>query len=415
MKQTYKAFYKINLNPEFIGSSEKQPDLSKSLHISMLETLYRRSEDYLDFLDSRTLIIQDECHKSSFDKLFPFYNKNTIVIGATATPYRKGKKTPSLDEFYQDIVQEVDTIELIKKGFLSPARTFGVQVDLSNAKSKGDDYDLTGYYEENKMWHGVVSNWKRIAPNTKTLLFSANVDSSKKVCEEFNIQGYKAKHVDGKTPKKEREDILKWFDNTPGAIICNCGILNAGFDQPDIETVILYRATTSLPLYLQMCGRGSRTYPGKEHFNILDFGNNANRLGFWEVPRTWGLEKDKKRNSKLDAGVIKECPSCNALVYTSVKLCPYCDFEFKKTKEEEEEEKIAELQLLPKRELMLLSKGKDNSELVLMCKAKLISPAWVLHNKKEINDAREFCRLMGYKMPGYEYLNKKRYGVFRSY
>ena len=65
-------------------------------------------------------------------------------------------------------------------------------------------------------------------------------------------------------------------------MISNVGILNAGFDCPDIDVVILYRATMSLPLFLQMVGRGSRTTQSKSNFTILDFGNNIQRHGFWE-------------------------------------------------------------------------------------------------------------------------------------
>jgi len=153
-------------------------------------------------------------------------------------------------------------------------------------KLRGNDYDLSGVYEENRTYEGVVKNWKRHTPGTKTLLFAANVDASKRVAREFCANGIEAKHIDGNTSAAEREAALEWFASTDDAVLCNCGILTAGFDQPDIKTIILYRATTSLPLFLQMCGRGSRTAPGKTHFTILDFGNNIRRLGHWERPRT---------------------------------------------------------------------------------------------------------------------------------
>src|SRR5690625_5481532 len=104
--------------------------------------------------------------------------------------------------------------------------------------------------------------------------------------------------------KKERKEVLDWFDCTDDAALCNCSVLTTGFDQPDIETIILYRATTSLPLFLQMCGRGSRIHPGKKHFNILDFGENINRLGFWEEPRTWSLEKEDRKSTRLNSSHV---------------------------------------------------------------------------------------------------------------
>lgn len=413
LKQTGGTFEKVGLYPELIKSGSK-PNLSGSLHVSMVETFDRRKNEYSLFLQSRTLIIIDEAHLNSFTKIFEVIPKDCIVLGFTATPYRKGKNIPELAEFYEDLVQEIDTHELVEMGFLSEAKTYGVQIDLSRATKKGDDYDVSTYYEENKMWHGVVQNWKRLTPGTKTILFSSNVENSKRVCEEFNEQGFKAKHIDANTPAGEREEILQWFDKTPDAIVCNCGILTAGFDQPDIETVILYRATTSLPLFLQMCGRGSRVAPGKKHFSILDFGNNISRLGFWSEPRIWSLHNDKKRTTKEDAAPIKNCPECSAMLPIQVKICPYCEHFFEKSEEEKDNERIAELKLLTRKDVLKTARQQDNKMLVKMCKEKLINPFWVLHNKTNKSDAIEFCKLMGYKMPGFMYYNKDRFDVFRE-
>jgi superfamily II DNA or RNA helicase len=407
------TFEKFGLTPELITAGSK-PDLTKALHVSMIETFDRRKDAYSLFLSNKTLIVIDEAHLNTFTKVFDYISKDTIVIGATATPYRKGKTIPPLSDFYQDLVQDIDVPELLDLGYLATPKTYGVKIDLSKAKKKGDDYDVSEVYEENKMWHGVVKNWKRLTPNTKTILFSSNVENSKKVCSEFVSQGFDAKHIDGNTPKKEREEILKWYSTAGAKIICNCGILNAGFDQPDIETVILYRATTSLPLYLQMIGRGSRVTETKKEFNILDFGNNVHRLNFWEEPRTWSLQNDNKKSKKEDAGIVKECPECMAMLPSAKQECNYCGYVFKKSEEEKEDELIAELQLLPKRNKLQAAKGKSNKMLAKMAKAKVISPYWVLHNKTNLEDARDFCKCMGYKMPAFEYMNKNRFQIFRQ-
>src|SRR5699024_2303534 len=111
------------------------------------------------------------------------------------------------------------------KGYLSKPKTMGVKIDMSSMKKKGDDYDTKEYYQETKMWAGVLNNWERLCRNTKTILFSSNIQSSKDVCKEFVDRGYDAKHLDGETPKNERKKILDWFDKTKNGIICNCGIL----------------------------------------------------------------------------------------------------------------------------------------------------------------------------------------------
>lgn len=320
--------------------SGRVPDLSASLHIGMVETVSRRLSrpEWQRWLSSRSMVVIDEAHLSIFDKVFPYISPSSVVIGASATPYRRGKAVPELCTFYDSIAQGVDTPDLIEQGYLTPARTYGIDIDLSGVKLRGGEYDLSGVYEENRTYEGVVKNWKRHAPATKTLLFAANVEASKRVCMEFCNNGIEARHIDGNTPSAERIATLKWFASTPGAVLCNCGILTAGFDQPDIETIILYRATASLPLFLQMCGRGSRLAPGKTHFNILDFGNNIRRLGHWERPRKWSLQNDTRRVSRNDAAPVRICPSCDAMNFAGASVCVGCGYEFPQNEQDESSE-----------------------------------------------------------------------------
>lgn len=334
LMQASGSFSKFNLNPTLIVAN-KYPNLDGQLYVGMVETINRRleREEYIEFFKTLDLIIFDESHLQNFDKIFDYIPDDTFVIGATATPYRKGKQQKSLDLFYNKLVEKVTTQDLIDSGFLVEAHVFGVKVDLKGVKRRGDDYDMERYYEENKTYKGVIDNYKRHSEHEKTLLFASNVESSKRVCEEFVANGYNAKHIDGSTPKAERKYIFEWFDKTEDAILCNCGIATTGFDQPDVKNIILYRATTSLPLLLQMCGRGSRLHEGKKKFNILDFGNNIERLGFWEDYREWSL---KKVETKEKAAPTKTCKKCDALNPLPVKNCVACGEVFPISKREAE-------------------------------------------------------------------------------
>ncbi|MEC8248077.1 MAG: helicase-related protein, partial [Bacteroidota bacterium] len=88
-------------------------------------------------------------------------------------------------------------------------------------------------------------------------------------------------HLDNTTTKKERANILKWFKETPNAILTSVSILTTGFDEPSVEAIILNRATKSLTLYYQMIGRGSRIFNNKNNFEVVDLGNNLHRFGPW--------------------------------------------------------------------------------------------------------------------------------------
>lgn len=393
-------------NAEYIKAGS-YPSLDGCLHISMIETFARRIEKYDYFLQTRTMIIFDEAHLENFTKIFKHISPETIVIGATATPERKGKQN-SLSDFYTDLVQDVDTIDLIEMGFLSRAKSYGVEIDLSGCKKSGDDYDTSKYYEENKLYLGVVENYERLAKHKKTIVFSSNVKNSIDLCAEFNEHGYNARHIDANS--NNREDVFEWFDKSTDGILCNCGIATTGFDQPDVECVILYRATTSLTLFLQMVGRGSRITPTKKEFTILDFGNNIKRLGFWENPRIWSLQKKVKKEG---VAPVKFCPGCGAIVGAKVKECEYCGYKWKETEKEIKEREFAELKLLTQKEAYNRLKTGSIYQAVDLVRAKKISAFYVLHQMTDIDDARLFINLMGYKK-GFEYANKDRFKVFRG-
>jgi superfamily II DNA or RNA helicase len=372
-------------------------DFQHNLFVAMVQTVTRRisKPEYQELLFSMDLIIIDEAHKAIFDPLFKYISDETFVIGATATPHREGKQD-SLEKYYDDIVQVIDTPDLIQKEKLSPCKTYGVKVDLSGIKIKGGDYDeksMADKFSEIKLFHGVYDNYMRICQGRKAIIFAPNVESSKELVEDWAEKGLSIKHVDCYMTDADRKNTIEWFYNTQSAIISNYGILTTGFDVPDIEVVILYRATKSLPLFLQMVGRGSRIAKGKNKFVLLDFGNNVRTHNYWEYPRTWTL---KKKEKKVGAAPIKECPSCAFVCPPSAKFCPECNHQFEKTEKEKEAEVFAELVLMSGPDINKLAQKANIKELIQMQEAKGYSKKWIYHYLKTKDDFIEYGKLMEY-------------------
>ena len=390
--QSDSVLCKLGMNPQLIKPNEKV-DFNESLFVGMIQTIMRRIELLKDWINTLDLIIIDEAHKSIFDNLFQYVNEKTYVIGATATPHREGKQL-SLSQFYTDIIQVIDTPELINKGNLSKPVSYGVKIDLKGVKTKGGDYDeksLADKYSEIKLFHGVYDNYMRICNGKKALIFCPNIESSKELVESFDEKGLPSKHVD--CYMNNRDEIIEWFQNTPGAILSNYGILTTGFDCPSIEVVILYRATKSLPLFLQMVGRGSRVTNDKNKFTILDFGNNIRQHNYWEEPRTWSLIKKEKKEG---AAPIKEC-KCGYLLYASIMECPECGHIFEKSTDEKEKDIIVELQELSKTRLNNIIAKANFKELELIAIAKGYNKNWIFHQLKSPNDFREYGKYKGFK------------------
>jgi superfamily II DNA or RNA helicase/RNA polymerase subunit RPABC4/transcription elongation factor Spt4 len=317
------------------------------VYVGMVESVNRRIDQIRDHVG---LVIIDECHIANFNKIHHHFPQ-AYTVGFTATPLAASRKDP-LKNYYQDIVCGVDIPELIKLNKTKPERglcqniTFLAKdtVDRSELKIKNGEFDeglMALYFSKPKHVQNTVTAYEKYAPGTKAIIFNCNIDHSLKVTAAFREKGYDCRHVDGETPQGERDEIFRWFKHTPGATLCNVGIATTGFDEPTIETVIVNRSTMSLPLWLQMCGRGGRPTLSKSVFFIIDMGNNAYPAhGDWCDPRDWEniFHNPPKPGDGKGNAPVKDCPQCDAIVAVQVRVCPHCGFEFPRKPEELEKE-----------------------------------------------------------------------------
>ena len=394
LEQAGGTFDRVGISYENITAETRHIPTSRVM-VAMIETVKRRVKARLDFqilLRSINLLIIDECNRRDFDEVFSFLSPEAYVIGCTATPIRTGKLKP-LSEFFTAIVEGPSIASLIKDGFLSKPEYFGVSVDLSKVKMKAgefDENDMTRVYSEKKVFEGLQHNLKLHALDMKTMIFCPSVASSLQVAKELNCL-----HVDGIMSSGERDRVLNTFENTPGAILTNCGITTTGYDCPSIECIVLYRATTSLPLYLQMIGRGSRTTRRKALFHILDFGMNVQRFGYWHIDRKWSLDNAPYRNrNKLDTFPIKFCPECGAIVSVNTKTCEYCGYIWPVT---ERERVFAELEKLSYSEIQKrVSEAGSMEEMEAIRVARGYKVGYLLHKFTKVEQFEEYAVLKGY-------------------
>lgn len=374
--------------------------------VAMVETVFRRVQnvdEYEHFINQFDFIIIDEGHVGNFDKIFQYIPKNAIVLGFSATPYRKGHAN-SLETFYQTMIQEVDVPDLIMQGYLSKPNTYGMQVDLSGVRITASDYDVNDMhmeFERQRVYDGVIKNYKKHTPGQKAILFAASVDSSRDMCTRFNAAGILSSHVDANTSDGERKHIFDLYKSGDIRVLCNVGIVTMGFDDPETEVIIIYRATKSLPLFLQICGRGSRTTETKKEFTILDFGNNCSQHGFWEQPRNWSLANDVTR-FRRETNMTKECPECERMVPLNTIHCE-CGYVWETTRVEQIEERIeADLQKLDGFQLQIYALSKTFEELEIIQRIKNYKPGWIYHQLTSFEELKQYGVYKNYRIGWYD-------------
>jgi superfamily II DNA or RNA helicase len=175
------------------------------------------------------------------------------------------------------------------------------------------------------IYGNTIEAYKKYADGKKTIVYCASIKHSQSVAEAFRNAGYKAVHMDGNTPKRERECIMEDFRSGAIQIITNVMLIVEGISVPDCECCILLRPTLSTTIYIQSAMRCMRYKEGKRAV-IIDMVMNYLRLGMPDEDREWSLDKPTKHRRDLDENgnfYIRTCEKCFK-VFKTAPVCPYC-------------------------------------------------------------------------------------------
>ena len=361
--------------------------------IEMVQTVSRRISRACGTLIRRPdLIITDENHHSlakTYKRIYDYFS-DVSRIGVTATPERIDGS--GLDDVNDKLIVGVTAKWLIAHGYLSSYDYYAPLIDMPKFHIKHGDFiqsEVADFFAKNrsKVYGDVIRHYKNIAGGKQAIAYLPTVESSKDTALEFLNAGITAAHIDGGTPKAERDSIISAFRSGEVKILCNVDIVSEGFDVPDCECVILLRPTKSLILYTQQAMRCMRFKEGKRAI-IIDHVNNLKRFGFPDRDREWLLEghPHKKKDGEQP---LKICDKCFAAVPIGTRICPVCGSEFET--EEQTREHV-------------------DAELVKINQAAQRVKFYLTPNECEtVEELVEYARYHGYK-PGWVYYQQKARG-----
>jgi superfamily II DNA or RNA helicase len=210
---------------------------------------------------------------------------NKLLVGVTATPRRSDEK--GLKSIFGDISFSRTMGEMVRSGFLCPLKAEAVRLDFQTfEKSKHiiemeknqEEISIEYWFKYGPVRRAMVDSFEAHGINRKkTIVFCLDIKHCTQIANEMQSRGINAKAIHGKIKEEERRQILKDFDSGKISVISNCMVLTEGFDQPDLDCIMMCRPTKSPGLYMQMIGRGTRTFVGKENCLIIDFTSNSQR------------------------------------------------------------------------------------------------------------------------------------------
>ena len=286
------------------------------------------------------LVIVDEAHLIPLDGEGMYrqmlaellvINPSLRVVGLTATPYRlKDGLICEPDHFLNDICYEIGVAELIDGGFLCPLRSKGgtQKADMSNVHIRGGEFkadELEDAFNDDLLVGRACMEILELTEDRKSvLIFTSGVMHGQNVAYHIkNLSAIECGFICGDTDSDERAETLRRFKSGELRYLSNVNVLTTGFDAPNVDCVVLLRATLSPGLYYQMVGRGFRLSESKADCLILDYGDNITRHGPVDQIRI----VDKRPTGGGEAPV-KECENCHELVAAGFRECPECGHEF---------------------------------------------------------------------------------------
>jgi DNA repair protein RadD len=343
-------FFDIDIGLYSAGLGERD---IKKITVASIQTVYNNPEKFKHF----NIVIIDECHRIPINNN-SMYRKflselNAVYIGLTATNFRLGHGYIHEGEgaLFTDIAYDLSEYEafnrLVDEGFLSKLITKKTieQLNTDGLKKTGGDFNVKAMvdrFDRSEITNSAVSEIIKFGKNFKRwLIFTIDIDHAEHVADELCRNGISTACIHSKMGE-DRKQVIKDAKDGKYRAVVNVDILTTGYDDPNIDLIVLLRPTESPSLHIQMIGRGLRVVyaPGfdldtiegrlnaikasnKQACLVLDFAGNTERLG----PIN-DVKVKQKGKSQGGEPITKECPGCGVIHHPSVRTCDICGHEF---------------------------------------------------------------------------------------
>lgn len=362
IQQNYNVLLKVWFNaPVGIYSAGlKQKDYAHSIVYGGIQSMIKNPMQFgfrdMIFIDEAHLISQEDSSMYlTFIAAMKLINPNLKVIGLTATPFRMGQGYITDGGLFTDIVHDLTSMDnfnkLISDGYLAPLIPLRTKTELnvnevsvqkgefvaSSLQKAVDKQEIT--------FQGLREVVDAGADRNAWLLFASGIEHAEHIAEMLGSFGIDCAPIHSKRPSNYNDDAINAFKSGELKSLVNYGKLTTGFDYPSIDLIGMFRPTLSVPLWIQMLGRGTRpVYPAgmpletveqrleairsshKQNCLVMDFARNTPRLGPINDPQI-----PRKKGEGQGEVPIKICDNCGAYNHTRVQFCCQCgnEFEFK--------------------------------------------------------------------------------------
>jgi len=335
-EQNYKQTYEYISEPNKIGiccAKLKRHETNKQCVIATQTSIVRRIKG-LSFnvclIDEADLVGIDD--DNTYRKILAELKKNNpamVIAGLTGSPYRQdqGMIHQGDNAVFTECCYESDIPRLIIEGYLSSVVTLNtpVHVDLDGVKIVKGEYDQTECgVRFHKIVDDAVQDFKRLFKENEiktALIFASTIANGQRIVDQYGDDS-ECRLAHGGMTTHQRAEIIRWLTEGKGnRYLVNVGLYTRGFDFPELQCLVLLRATESMRLYVQILGRVLRTHEEKEYGYLIDYGTNVERFG----PIDQLKPPKEPGNGEAPYKLCLECGTQNRL---AAKACKECEAVF---------------------------------------------------------------------------------------
>ena len=256
----------LDLQEGDIGTytAEKKDTHNKKVIIATFQTLRKNPEFFKNLKIG--LVISDECHHVPANT---FREVNNYLdcpykLGLTATPNRPDKKDGGIYEFYDQIVYDVQTSDLLDKMYVSPVLFYTLYVNDHKLSSeikrmKKEGYEIPKFMSRLKEMSSkspVKMKALRTLINTLNekklsyIIFADRIEAAETISRELEIQ-----YLSNDSGIEKRDELFHKLREKEIPGIVTAQLAGEGVNIPSLDVVIDLIPSASNRIILQKIGR----------------------------------------------------------------------------------------------------------------------------------------------------------------
>ncbi|PTF05400.1 DUF3427 domain-containing protein, partial [Staphylococcus cohnii] len=102
-------------------------------------------------------------------------------------------------------------------------------------------------------------------------------EEARELAVKLTDRGFPTIALTGEDNQERRQEVIQQLKEGQINYIITVDLFNEGIDIPEVNQVIMLRATASSIIFVQQLGRGLRKSPNKDYVTVIDFiGNYKN-------------------------------------------------------------------------------------------------------------------------------------------